>query len=165
MAFTLDNFRFHDTRIYQSCVITRLPLVSHICVSESRQHSFRLWLADYSAPSHYLNTGLLSIGPLGKNYYEIVINTTLFMHESASENIDWCDGGHFVQGRWVKNLTKSVPVENVGKDIERIPQTMQKHLFLLCLSSASYELKWTVTGLQCVWCTRTRRVQVTQGKE
>ena len=31
-----------------------LPLVPHICVSESGQHWFREWLVTYSAPSHYL---------------------------------------------------------------------------------------------------------------
>ena len=31
------------------------PLVPHICVNESGQHWFRLWLDAYPAPSHYLN--------------------------------------------------------------------------------------------------------------
>ena len=35
--------------------LTYLPLVPHICVSESGQHWFRQWLVTYSAPSHYLN--------------------------------------------------------------------------------------------------------------
>ena len=35
--------------------LTHVPLVPHICVSESGQHWFRQWLVTYSAPSHYLN--------------------------------------------------------------------------------------------------------------
>ena len=35
--------------------LTHLPLVPHICTSESCQHWFRKWLVTYSAPSHYLN--------------------------------------------------------------------------------------------------------------
>ena len=37
------------------CILTHLPLVPHICVSQSGQHWFRKWLFAYSAPSHYLN--------------------------------------------------------------------------------------------------------------
>ena len=35
--------------------LTHLPLVQHICVSESGQQWFRWWLVIYSGPSHYLN--------------------------------------------------------------------------------------------------------------
>ena len=36
-------------------LLTHLPLVPHICISELGQHWFRKWLVAYSAPSHYLN--------------------------------------------------------------------------------------------------------------
>ena len=35
--------------------LTHLPLVSHICVSESGQHWFRQWLVAFPQPSHSLN--------------------------------------------------------------------------------------------------------------
>ena len=41
--------------IINQYVISHLPLVPHICISESGQHWFRLWLVAYSVPSHYLN--------------------------------------------------------------------------------------------------------------
>ena len=41
--------------VANTLVLTHLPLVWHICVSESGQHWFRKWLVAYSAPSHYLN--------------------------------------------------------------------------------------------------------------
>ena len=36
-------------------ILTHLPIVPHICVSELGQHWFRWWLVAWSAPSHYLN--------------------------------------------------------------------------------------------------------------
>ena len=36
-------------------LLTHLPLVPHMCVSESDQYWFRSWFGAYSAPSHYLN--------------------------------------------------------------------------------------------------------------
>ena len=36
-------------------MLTHLPLVPHICVSELVQYWFRQWLVACSAPSHYLN--------------------------------------------------------------------------------------------------------------
>ena len=40
---------------YTHIMLTHVPLVLHICVSESGQHWFRLWLVAYLAPSLYLN--------------------------------------------------------------------------------------------------------------
>ena len=37
------------------CVLTHLPLVPHICVSELGHHWFRYWLVACSVSSHYLN--------------------------------------------------------------------------------------------------------------
>ena len=71
--------------------LTHLPLVPHICVSDSGQHWFRWWLVAYSAPSHYLNKlGVIASGPSGTNYNDIFIkiqNVSFTKMENASENI------------------------------------------------------------------------------
>ena len=46
------------------------------------------------------NAGLLSIGPLGTHFSEIVIkNSNFFMKENAFENVVCQNGGHLVHGR------------------------------------------------------------------
>ena len=56
----------HDNDIFLSCnVLTHLPQVLHICVSESGQHWSRWWFVAYSAPSLYLNQ------------YRVIVNWTL----------------------------------------------------------------------------------------
>ena len=75
--------------------LTYLPLLPHICISESGQHWFIWWLGAYSA------SGLLSIGPLGTNFSKILIK----IKKDHQRNCIWkCrlwNGNHFVQGVWV----------------------------------------------------------------
>ena len=87
------------------CSKTHLPLVPHICVSELGQHWFRSWLVAYSAPSHYLkNAGLLSTGPSGTNFSDILIKIQDFsftkMHLIIS-SAKWQP----CPGRWVKDTS------------------------------------------------------------
>ena len=72
----------------------------HIRVSESGEHWFKLWLVASSAPCHYLNNArLLSIGPLGRNFYEILIKIQKFSFTKNHMNISsakwrpFCPGG------------------------------------------------------------------------
>ena len=69
--------------------LTHLPLVQHICVSQSGQHCFRLWLVAYSAPSHCLNQCSIIVNwtPRNKIKWNINQNTKIFIHENASETI------------------------------------------------------------------------------
>ena len=57
---------------FVSC-FNHLPLVPHICVSESGQHWFGWWLVAFSAPGLFLGSaGLLSIR-MGFNLYFVLI--------------------------------------------------------------------------------------------
>ena len=69
--------------------LINLPLVPHICVSESGQHWFRQWLVACSAPSYYLNQCWAIVNwTLGnKLQWNFNQNTKIFLHENASENI------------------------------------------------------------------------------
>ena len=66
-----------------------LPLVPHICVSESGQHWFREWLDAYSAPSHYLNQCWVTVNWNLRNklQWNFDQNTKLLIHKNASEDI------------------------------------------------------------------------------
>ena len=65
--------------------LTHLPLVLHICISESGQH----WLVVYSAPSQYLNQCWVIVNwTLGnKLQWDCNQNTKIFIHKNASEYI------------------------------------------------------------------------------
>ena len=86
-------------------VLTHLPLVPHICVSESGQHWFREWLGTHSGPSHCLNQCWVIVNwtlrnKLRRNFYQ---NTKLFIHKNASENIISKKATNLSRGRWVKS--------------------------------------------------------------
>ena len=58
ISYIINKINNVKSYIWQKKVLkdlTHLPLVPHICISESDQHWFRKWLATYSVPSHYLN--------------------------------------------------------------------------------------------------------------
>ena len=70
-------------------MLTHCLLVLRICISESGQHCFRLWLVAYSAPSHFQNQCWVIVNwslrnKLRENFNQ---NTKPFIHEHASENI------------------------------------------------------------------------------
>ena len=68
---------------------THLPLVPHICVSESDQYWFRWWLVAYSVPSHYLSQCRVIVNwtLTSTLQWKFNQNTKLLIHENASENI------------------------------------------------------------------------------
>ena len=72
-------------------ILTHLPLVSHICVSESGQHWFRKWLVacSASAPSHYLNQCWVTVNWTLRNnlQWNCNQNIKLFIHENESVKI------------------------------------------------------------------------------
>ena len=70
-------------------ILTHLPLVPHIYVSESGQHWFRFWPVTYSVPSHYLNqySDNVNWSLRNKLQWNFNQNTKLFIDENASENI------------------------------------------------------------------------------
>ena len=80
---------------------THLPLMPHICVSESVHHWFRRYLVAGSAPSHYLNQHWVIVNCTLSNKLRLNFNhnTKLFIHKNASEN-DVCENcGNFVHGK------------------------------------------------------------------
>ena len=63
--------------------------VPYICVSESGQHCFRLWLVGYSVQDHDLNQcwDIVNWALRNKLQWNFKQNTKLFIHENASEHI------------------------------------------------------------------------------
>ena len=63
--------------------LTHLPLVPHICDSESGHYRFRWWLVAYSAPSHYLNQCCFIINRVFRNklQWNFNQNTRFLIHE------------------------------------------------------------------------------------
>ena len=70
-------------------VLSHLPPVPHICVSESDQHWFRQWLVACSAPSHYLNQCCYIVNWTFRNklQWNLNRNTKLSIQENAYDNI------------------------------------------------------------------------------
>ena len=85
-------------------ILTHLPLVSHICVSESGQYWFRLWFVVFLAPSHYLNqcSGIVNWTPRNKRQWNCNRNPNIFIHENTSENIVCEMAAILPRWRWVK---------------------------------------------------------------
>ena len=84
--------------------LTHFPLVPHICVTESGQHWFKLWLIAYSGPNHYLNqcwiiVNLTLSNKLQRNFYQ---NRKLPIHENAFENAFCQMAAISSRRRWVK---------------------------------------------------------------
>ena len=72
----------------------------YICVDESGEHWFRLWLVAYSAPSHYLNQCWVIVNWALRNrlQWKFNQNTKFFIHENCIWIHRLWNGGHFVQG-------------------------------------------------------------------
>ena len=92
--------------------LTHLPLVPHICVSESGQHWFRWWLVAYSAPSQYLNQCWIVVNCTIRNKFQWNFNqnTKLFIPENAFENIVCEKAAILSRGDELKRLWKSFPI-------------------------------------------------------
>ena len=75
--------------IINQYVISHLPLVPHICISESGQHWFRLWLVAYSAPSHYLNQCWLIVNWTLRDTirWNFSQKSIFFIQENVLENV------------------------------------------------------------------------------
>ena len=79
-----------------------LPLVPHICISESDQHWFRWWLVAYSAII-WTSAGLLSIGLVGTNFSEILIKNKTFSFKKMHLKMSSTQLVAILsRGRWVK---------------------------------------------------------------
>ena len=68
-------------------MLTRRPLMLHICVNGSGQHWFRKWCFAYSAPGHYPNQCWLIVNwvPRNKFQWNLNWNSIIFSHENAFE--------------------------------------------------------------------------------
>ena len=102
-------------------VKTYLPLVPHICVSESGQHWFRLWRVACSVPSHYLNQCLVIVNWTLRNKLQWIFNQNLinFIHENASENIVCEMAAILSRGRWVNKILYGFSSEERGALVDR----------------------------------------------
>ena len=80
-----------------------LHLVPLMCVSESGQHWFILWIIPYSAPNHFLNQCCVIVNWTLRNKLLWYFNQIPISH---SRKRTWKyrprNGGHFIHGRWVK---------------------------------------------------------------
>ena len=83
---------------------THLPLVPHICVSESGKHWFRQWLVAYSVPNHYPNKCWIIVNWTVSNQlrWNFNQNPNLFFHENASETIVCKMVAILARERWAK---------------------------------------------------------------
>ena len=70
-------------------VLIHLPIMSHICLSESGQHWFRQGIVAYSVPSHYLNQCWVMVywTLLNKIQWHFSQKYNFFNHENAYEDI------------------------------------------------------------------------------
>ena len=93
-----------ENSICGNSIVTHLPLVLHIGISEAGQHCFRYWLVAYSAPSHYLNKCWVIVNWTLRNklQWNLNQNTKLFIHQNASSNIVCEMAAILFRGRWVK---------------------------------------------------------------
>ena len=87
----------------QQMYFPHLPLVPHICISESGQHWFIWWLVAYSTTSHYLNQCWVIINWILRNklHWNVNQNSRLFLPKIALENIVWGMAAILSRGRWV----------------------------------------------------------------
>ena len=78
------------------------PLVPHICISESGQHWFRLWLVAYSTHIHYLNQCWIIIKWTLRNklLWNFNKNSSFLIQENAFENVVWEMAAILFRGRW-----------------------------------------------------------------
>ena len=89
-------------------LLTHLPIVPHICISESGQHWFKFWLVTYRAPSHYLNQccAIVNMTLGNKLQWHFNLNTKLFIQENASKILSvkrrpFCAGGDELRCLWL----------------------------------------------------------------
>ena len=84
-------------------MLTHLPLVLHICVTELGQHGFRLWLVAYTAPSHYFNQCWVFVNWTCRKQLQWNSNedTKFFIHKNAYRNIVCEMAAILYRGRWV----------------------------------------------------------------
>ena len=82
-----------------------VPLVPHICVSESGQHWFRQWLLAYSVPTHYLNQCSLIVHRTLRNklQWNLNQNSKIFIEENAFESVVCEMVAILFRGRWVNH--------------------------------------------------------------
>ena len=118
-------------------MVNSSPLVPHICVTKSGQHCIRQWLVAYFAPSHYLDQcWLVSTGPLGTNFSEILITIpNCFIHEHAYENIVCEMASNLSKGRSV-NWWYSRHDPQLPRQSTLLPQNTHSY-FARCLPRIS----------------------------
>ena len=83
-------------------ILTHLPQVPHICVSELDQHWFRQWFVTCSTPSYYLKQCWHIVNWTFENKlpWNANRNAKLFIHENAFENVVCKMEAILSRGRW-----------------------------------------------------------------
>ena len=99
ITLNVCHFLVFMQRLNQIPISTHLPLVPHTCGSKSGQHSLRLWLGTYSAPSNYLNQCW------------VIVNWIL---------------GNKLQWNFNQNRKCSISYENIGCEIAAILSTERR---------------------------------------
>ena len=102
----MNSLGHNELIIYQGSGSTHLPLVPHICVSESGQHRFRWWLVAYSVSIHYLKYCGVIVNCIHRNrfHWNFIQNSDVFIYEIAFENVICEMANIFSMRRWVKGV-------------------------------------------------------------
>ena len=126
---------------------TYLPLVPHICISDSGQHWFR-WLVAYLTPSHHLNQCWFTVNwtPRNKRRWNFNQNTNLFIHTNASENIVCEMADILSRGRWV-NPKRHFQALLLYRILSRYCQRLCANAFFSRTSSLRYIYLLKYAGL------------------
>ena len=122
-------------RFVDYSILTPFPLLPHICVSESSQHWFRLWLVAFSAPSHYLNKcwDIVNYTIRNKRQWNFNHNTKLFIHGHASEIIV-SDPQIFLPHHAIRATFCPYNVEGIGHS----PYIMStREVYVICVIATS----------------------------
>ena len=136
--------------------LTHLPLVPHICVSESGQHWSRQWLVAYSAPSHYLDQSWIIVNWTLKNkhLWNYDQNYTFFIQEDAFENAVCEIAAISSRGDELRTLTPSIFLTSGGNADQwksagnwrdtglRQSKRMQQHTYTYCINFVN--IHWIV---------------------
>ena len=82
--------------------LTDLPLMPHVCVSESGQHWFRYGLVAYLAPSHYLNQCWVIVNWTPENKFQWNLNRNFSFEKMHLKLLFAKMAAILSRGRWVK---------------------------------------------------------------
>ena len=134
-------------------MLSHLPLVPHICVSELGKHWFRQWLVASSAPSHYLNQCWLIVNWTLRNTPQKNSNqnTKVFIHENAFECVGCEMAAILSRGRWINS--DYLGIHCLAQAIFKLlaMENCEKPKIRIFLDSASIRHRFTLFTSECLF--------------